>query len=782
MFHLEIRVSTTTTDWQAPNNPALEEQPNEKGLDFFTAIMGRKFLVVAFIGIGLGLGHLHFTRQPPVFASFAKVMVLRPQSVLPNEDPERGTKKSANAVNLLENHQYLLTQPKILKGAVDPPIKDDASEEEKKHAKEASLSRLASLAASSNPAATIATGLRVIRSEVSEDVLEISYVGPNAGDCKKILDSVLASYKRWLESTQAGNRKVLEEILVSAKGDLDRRLGENRQKYDDFRNTATLIFQDNKGINYYEERLRKIEDERHQKMIALQELQATRNAMKDALSRGASKEALLLMANMLKPNGDEKSDPAASLQPKVDPFMEKMMPLLLERDTLLERVGESHPQVKMLDRKIESLRGLLREEAGAKGSKLDLLSIHLESLDERINAYENEVAQLNSAFDNIKGDALKMQGEQRTNERLNEEHANLKQTYEALVSKLVSLDLAKDAMAMQAEITSEPSPGVQIGPSMVQSLGFGGIGGLLAAIAIALLLETADKSFRNPDEISRQLRLPVIGHIPELAADRDWKMVKDAQVDSSISVHHRPKSRLAESYRAVRAAIFFGTRGQTHRVLQITSANSGDGKTTLCSNLASAIAMSGKKVLLVDGDLRRPRIHKLFGLDLERGLSSVIRDGMDLPDAVQTTLVPNLDVMTVGPRVDNPAELLLSPQFTELVQQLREKYDFVLIDTPPILIVTDPAAVAAHVDGVILVVRNTKRSRPQTRRVRETLDLIGARVLGVVVNGISERAAGYGYGDSYSYNYTTSYRSRSGKYYSDERVGHSYYDDSRKRR
>jgi len=779
---VENRVSTTTTDWQPPNTPAPEEQPTEKGLDFFSAVMGRKFLVVAFIGIGLALGHLHFTRQPPVYASFAKVMVLRPQAVLPDQENDRPGKKT-NTVDLLENHQYLLTQPKILKGAVDPPpASDNPSEEDKKLAKEASLSKLASLAASSNPAATIAAGLRVARSDVSEDVLEISFIGPNAGDCKKILDAVLASYKRWLESTQAGNRKELATLLTSAKADLDRRLAENRREYDTFRDGASLIFRDNKGVNYYEDRLQKVENERHLKMLELQQMEAQRDAMKEALSRGASKEALLLMVNMLKASGDEKTDPAASLQARMDPFMKEITPLLVERDTLLETVGEGHPQIRKLDKRIESLRGLLREESGSQGPKLDLLSIHLESLDERIIALNGEVAQLNASFDEVKSKAQGMQDQQRENERLNEEHANLKQLHEALVGKLVALDLSKDAMPMQAEITSEPTPGMQIGPSMVQSLGFGGVGGLLAAIAIALLLETADKSFRNPDEISRQLRLPVIGHIPELAADRDWKIVKDAKVDSSISVHHRPKSRLAESYRAVRAAIFFGTRGQTHRVLQVTSANSGDGKTTLCCNLASAIAMSGKKVLLVDCDLRRPRVHKLFGLSLDVGLASVMRDGMDVPDAIQTTLVPNLDVMTVGPRVDNPAELLLSPQFTDLVQQLREKYDFVLMDTPPILIVTDPAAVAAHVDGVILVVRNTKRSRPQTRRVRETLDLIGARVLGVVVNGISERAAGYGYGDSYSYNYTTSYRSKSGKYYSDERVGNSYYDDSRKRR
>ncbi len=774
-------MSTTTTDWQGPAAPAPEEQPTEKGLDFFNAVMGRKFLVVAMILIGVGLGHLHYTRQPPVYASFAKVMVLRPQAVIADDGKDRSGKPT-NTVDFLENHQYLLTQPKILKGAVEQELPENATDDDRKLARESSLAKLASLAGSPNPAATIAVGLRVVRSEVSEDVLEISYTGPNAGDCKKILDAVLESYKRWLQSTQAGSRLELERLLTSARNDLQDRIDKNRRDYNDFRNSATLLFQDDKGINYYEERLRKLEDERHLKMLELQQLSVQRTAMKDALGRGASKEALLLMANMLKSEPSSKSGSTEGVELRIDPFMKEVMPLLVERETLLETVGEGHPQIRKLDKRIESLRSLLREESSSGGPQRDLLSIHMESLDERIHSLSREVEQLNASFDEAKRLALSLQEDQRTDRKLTEEHASLKQLYDALVGQLTKLDLSRDAMGMQAEITSEPTPGLQIGPNMVQSLGFGGFGGLLAAVAIALLLETADKSFRNPDEISRQLRLPVIGHIPELAADRDWKLVKDAKVDSSISVHHRPKSRLAESYRAVRAAIFFGTRGQTHRVLQVTSANSGDGKTTLCANLASAIAMSGKKVLLVDCDLRRPRVHKLFGLNLDVGVSSVIRDGMDLPDAVQTTLVPNLDVMTVGPRVDNPAELLLSPQFGDLVLQLREKYDFVLMDTPPILIVTDPAAVAAHVDGVILVVRNTKRSRPQTRRVRETLDLIGARVLGVVVNGISERAAGYGYGDSYAYNYTTSYRSKSGKYYSDERVGNSYYDDSRKRR
>jgi capsular exopolysaccharide synthesis family protein len=149
-------------------------------------------------------------------------------------------------------------------------------------------------------------------------------------------------------------------------------------------------------------------------------------------------------------------------------------------------------------------------------------------------------------------------------------------------------------------------------------------------------------------------------------------------------------------------------------------------------------------------------VHALFGVNNEAGVSSVVRDGVDLPDAVQATAIDNLDVLTVGPRVDNPAELLLSPRFTELVAVLREQYEFVIIDTPPVLAVTDPAAVAAHADGVVLVVRITKHSRPHARRACETLDLIGARVLGVVVSGVGDGATGYGAG--YSSGYSNPYR------------------------
>jgi capsular exopolysaccharide synthesis family protein len=440
--------------------------------------------------------------------------------------------------------------------------------------------------------------------------------------------------------------------------------------------------------------------------------------------------------------------------------MAKVTELIIEKDRVLTEVGPAHPSVKRLDARIEALRSLLYQEAGAVSGSApskDLLDVSIESLKERIKQYDRELAALDAMFQAEQESARGLAIEQHQQAALMTEGEQRRKLFDTVVEQLSKVSLAKDQGTLYASITNPPGAGAQIGPDFAKFLGVGGAGGFLVAIALSFLLELADKSFRTPDEITRQLGLPVIGHIPELDAGRDWKVVKDTIVDRSLATHHRPKSRLAEAYRAVRAALYFGSRGQAHRVLQITSADPGDGKSTLAANLACAIATSGKKCLLIDADLRRPRVHNLFGVPNTLGVSSVIRDGMDIPDVVQQTAITNLSVMTVGPRVDNPAELLLSPRFTELVEMLRQQYEFVIIDTPPVLAVTDPAAVAAHVDGVVLVVRITKRSRPHAKRACETLDLIGARVLGVVVNGVGEGTSGYGggygsgYGNPYRY-------------------------------
>jgi capsular exopolysaccharide synthesis family protein len=292
--------------------------------------------------------------------------------------------------------------------------------------------------------------------------------------------------------------------------------------------------------------------------------------------------------------------------------------------------------------------------------------------------------------------------------------------------------------------------------------------GVLAGFGIAYLVDVTDKAFRTPDEVSQVMRLPVVGHIP-LIDTSNTQLLPGSKVSPVVVTVHRPKSPQAESYRAVRTALYFNARDQRHQVIQVSSPMPGDGKSTLIANLAVTIAQSGKRVLLMDADFRRPTLHKVFGASAgDVGLASVV-GGMAEPIDVIVPVaeVPNLSILPCGPRPDNPSELLSSEQFEQVLDVYRRQFDFVLIDTPPVLAVSDPCAVAARVDGVLLTFRIHKRARPLAVRAREALASTGANVIGVVVNGVDHEAGGYysQYRYAYSgYRYAGSQYSMFGSY------------------
>src|SRR5262249_28292873 len=192
--------------------------------------------------------------------------------------------------------------------------------------------------------------------------------------------------------------------------------------------------------------------------------------------------------------------------------------------------------------------------------------------------------------------------------------------------------------------------------------------------------------------------------------------------------------------------------GRGHQVVQVTSPNPGDGKSTLAANLAVSVAQSGKRTVLIDCDFRKPRVHKIFHIEKpEVGLASIITGEATTSAAIRPTRVDNLSILPAAPGPANPAEPPTSPEFQAIVDKLRAEYEFVIIDTPPVLAVSDPLVVAPRVDGVLLVFRMTKKARPTAERAREQLGAVGANVLGVVVNGTGQRRGAY-YGYRAAYN------------------------------
>jgi capsular exopolysaccharide synthesis family protein len=202
-----------------------------------------------------------------------------------------------------------------------------------------------------------------------------------------------------------------------------------------------------------------------------------------------------------------------------------------------------------------------------------------------------------------------------------------------------------------------------------------------------------------------------------------------------LCTHYRPASVEAEAYRGVRTALYFGPAAG-RKVIQITSAAAGDGKSLLAANLAVSVAQSGKRVLLVDADLRKPRLHRLFGLPEGPGLASILAGKAELDMAVQSSGLPGLSLLACGPRPANPAELLTSHRLEGVLQSLRGSYDLVFVDTPALLAVTDPSVVATRVDGVLLNVRAGSNARSLNERARDLLADLKVRLLGIVVNGM----------------------------------------------
>ena len=461
---------------------------------------------------------------------------------------------------------------------------------------------------------------------------------------------------------------------------------------------------------------------------------------------------------------------------------EQLLPLLLEEQKLLERYGNGHPEVQTVRRRIEAAQALYANAAAAwshaggepgpgptlesktdgaghqeNRSAGDAVETHVRYLRQELRLLEGEENSLTESFKNKQQPARDAEVYAYRTEEPRKDIARIEQSIDTKDKQIRDMGTVKAVGGYDARLIASPALGKRVAPLAVLVFPAFALVGLLFGLGLVYLAEVSDKSFRTPEEVRRRLGLPVVGYIPLVKPDPAAVQKAAAGgtvLDPILCVHHHPKSMGSEAYRGVRTALYFSSQGAGHRIIQVTSPNKSDGKSSLVANLAVSIAQSGKKVLVLDADLRKPRIHKIFGLSGQVGLASVIVKDAEPNDAVQETCIPGLSILPCGPLPPNPSELLTSPRFDELLNLLREQYDFVIVDTPPLLAVTDPSVVASRVDGVLLTIRLTKHDRPAAERAREILNTLGASVVGVVINGMDENARGtsYGYG-RYGYEY-----------------------------
>ncbi len=412
----------------------------------------------------------------------------------------------------------------------------------------------------------------------------------------------------------------------------------------------------------------------------------------------------------------------------------------------------------------------------------DVFEVYIESLEKKLDNDLEQEKYLDDLFAEEQEASKSQEVLQINDETYNKSIDRKQKLFDTIIARLEEISLNKDQSGFDAQTLNPASGAWQIGPDFVQNLTMAGLLGALVGLGLGYVLELADRSYHSPDEIVRELETPVVGHIPVIVENRQV-IAGTSPLHWSLSTVHHPKSRIAEAFRGVRTAIYFNAQDTQHQIIQITSPNPGDGKSTLALNLAVSIANSGKSVLILDCDLRRPRVAKMLGIKESIGLEAAIVGTAELTDLPQDTTIPNLQAIVSTEKPENPSELLTTPEFQNLLEIFRTKYDYVILDTPPTLAVTDPGIVAARVDGVILTIRLTKKSRQHSRQAMELLNSIGATVIGVVVNGIGDRSGygGYGrntyytygkyrYGYAYGYGYGYGYGNGYGSYYAEDKA------------
>lgn len=460
------------------------------------------------------------------------------------------------------------------------------------------------------------------------------------------------------------------------------------------------------------------------------------------------------------------------LQDTIREIEKQIQQLEAEKAELLVKYTPEYFKVKQAEEKIASLKGTKERnekevsniiDRDQKKIETDAVSGALVGLRAQLNSAQKRESQLYSSYMTEEAKAnIEGQAETRltTLKREIETNRGLLDTY---TQRQKELELVNSSTRPDnIKVTGNATTGVLIGPQRNRNILVAFLISFAAGIGLAFLLDYLDDSVRTSDDVGRNLGLPTLALIPH---HNSYEKPKGALVTTNgngngngsmalVTLQDR-RSPMAEAYRHLRTSLLFSSAGKPPQTILVTSSQPSEGKTTTAINTAITLAQSNADVVIIDCDLRRPRLHSHFGMDNTHGLTNYLSGEKDTSNLLKTFPdLPRLKIITSGPIPPNPAELLSSNEMRNLLQFLRGNYKHVIIDSPPAISFTDAAILSTLVDGVVLVAMAGKSSLQLMRRFKQRLGTIGARIYGVVLNGIKANSADYDY---YGYGYTYSY-------------------------
>lgn len=754
-------------------------------LDFYGAIYRRKFIVILLSLVGAGIGYLFFSSAIPVYASSLRLMiwVQSPPTIVNGEVISQSVS--------ISKQQNLIASQMVLGNA----------------AKNGGMDQFKSFQGSPHIPTALRSMLKIVPIDKNADALELTMTGTVAEDLPPILEHIVAAYIGIIEEDTVASGKESVALIERLQQKLEEDQKQDYTKYYKILKQLNLSSENESGkwvnpnladitrLKQERDDLVKKTEDSDQKIRTLRSAFAPENNDANPMKRLMIIEAKKVLglpderlADGLEYLSVDERSTYSRLQSRLGMLEEKIFTYDIELEDLLPKFGPNHQAVAS----IQSLRRSYDSKRNTTASEIsDLL---------KGNAVSRK--------DTKEGEGVTQDARKREKElillygaKLATEQANDTKQFTKIAeqlgkleesSKLISADMAevnmlklqinerRDSVAKildklsainvlsnnytttKVRVIDSASMARKISPKLLTYLAFGSIAAGLLGIGLAILIDQSDLSYRTPIDIQQSLAVPVICKIPKI---RNKQKAPGVEYSPTLVSTLNPQSPAAETFRALRTSILFAANQCSGKVFLFTSPAPGDGKSTTSSNLAISLAQAKKKVVLVDADFRRPRVHQNFGVRIEPGCVEVLSGAISLDEALRPCeFQSNLTLLTSGGRPKDAGELIASSEFSSLIDDLRQRFDLVIIDSPPILPVADSTSLSSVVDGVFLVLRIRKGVMIAARKAKERLDMVQANVMGVVVNGMDENLFYNEYGTYYRGAYYSGYE----KYYNSQ--------------
>lgn len=766
---------------------SVETTPSQAEIDLIGILKRRKGFLILGLFLGVGAAVLYFFLTPPTYQAEMEILVGQRSGSMAKGASNSEVEGSQTEEDELSTHIQLFTSRRILNAAI----------------KNAELKRLPSFREVVRDGGSVMNYLQDNLSVtkggegVARDAhtLKATYDDPSPKDCAIVLRAVFDEYAAYLSEHFEGTSAEAVNLLTQLATENSNAVAAAEKELSDFMTSTDLLWDGDKTDNIYKERLQKTEQslsdlaESHSETVS--RLEVIREFLNNSkgkvvsdlqrLSLLSEKEVgrLQLMFDVTK--GDSASEAFQAEQPirqeAARAKYSEYLNLIIREKKLSEKFSDGHPSIISVREQIQILQQFIDgnsatiagKEAVERMAPEEMLITYVGLLEHDVAEGNKKRAELLRRSEEELQAAKLLEASEMKVASLRNELGRRQTVYEETQATLKELNFVRDYAGYSTDVIGDAEPQEKpVWPRPIILLALGIFAGSGLGFLMAVAADLADTTFTDPDDVSKTLGTPVFAHVPQFPRIRESKRKGLLDMDPTVYAFHKPRSPEAEVFRILRTSILCSIKDTNTRILQVTSPQPGDGKSTAAANLAISFAQSGRSTLLIDADLRRPRIAELLRVDRVPGLSEVLTGNLEPSDAIQESAQDKLSIVPSGRRPGSPSELLGSLEFKNLLQVYTEQFDFVIIDTPPVLAVSDAAVVSESVDGVIMALRVIKHGRQAAVRTRQILEEHKVPVIGIVVNGFGVDRNHYGYqnkADKNGYAYNTG--GKYGSYYTD---------------